>query len=162
MEQLERGSLRTDDSAIEHIPLQLIIILVVLAISLPIVVMGWMSFDRAQVESRVQSELTTLSTRIGSICNNGNGNANKLPLDLRGGTFTKLEYVEVGGAILGDSDRLITWKMEGGSVRHIIIENGARASVGGNESLHLGSGSYTVHYECKVFQGEEYADLSIL
>ena len=87
--------LREDAAGIEGLPLQLLIVVVILGITVPVVYAGLDAYDHGQVRIRVEGEVLRL-TRAAQQYAVAGGGAETLEVDLRGGTFASLMYVWIG------------------------------------------------------------------
>jgi hypothetical protein len=150
---------RKDQRGVEGIPLKLIIIIVILAVTIPITFKGLESYDRTQTERNLRSELEFLSTNIKQVYLNGMGNAVDVEVDFADGMMTKIERVQIGDSLDGIYSS-IRYKLNYKSTEFIVIKN-PNIPVGKySESefgpLILGSGKHTIHLECK--QGIDFDD----
>jgi hypothetical protein len=144
---------------VEGIPLKLIIIVVILAITIPITFKGLESYDRTQTERNLRSELEFLSTTIKQVYLNGMGNAVDVEVDLADGMMTKIENVQIGDTLDGIYSS-IRYKLNYKSTEFMVIKNPnipvGRYSESEFGPLILGSGKHTIHLECK--QGIDFDD----
>lgn len=154
-----QSKFKKDQRGVEGIPLKLIIIIVILAITIPITWKGLESYDRAQTERNLRSELEFLSTNIKQVYLNGMGNAVDVKVDFANGMMTKVERVQIGDSLDGIYSS-IRYKLNYKGTEFMVIKD-PNIPVGNySESefgpLVLGSGRHTIHLECK--QGKDFDD----
>ncbi|UCG68134.1 MAG: hypothetical protein JSV09_09925 [Thermoplasmata archaeon] len=148
-----------DEEGVEGIPLKLIIVVVIVAITVPLAWKGLESYDRIQTENNLRAELEFLSTNIKQIYLNGIGNAQDVNVDFVDGMMTKIERIEIGDTIEGISSS-IRYKLNYKDTEFIIIEN-PNVPLGNMDQdeirpLSMGSGRHTIHIECK--EGLDFDD----
>lgn len=154
MTPFKRSSISSqrNEEGVEGIPLKLIIIVLIMAISIPLIWRGFESYDRTQTENNLRSELDFLVTRVKQVYFGGVGNADSVEVNFRNGLFTKIEYIKIG-----DSPNAIwssiRYKLNYKGVETIVIENPniplAYNDNGDFKSLELGSDRYRIHLECR-------------
>ncbi|UCE74592.1 MAG: hypothetical protein JSV56_02520 [Methanomassiliicoccales archaeon] len=141
-----------NEEGVEGIPLKLIIVLVILAITIPITWKGVESYDRSQTESNLRSELDYLSAHIKQVYLNGIGNALDVEVDFRNGMMTRIEKVEIGDSTEGIWSS-IRYKLSHKGTEFIIIKNPnipiGNVSKGEIGPLITNAGKHTIHLECK-------------
>ncbi len=139
--------LRADPSGIEGLPLQLLIVAIVLGITVPVVYAGLDAYDRGQVRTRVEGELLRLTHAAQQYAVAGGG-AETLALDLRGGTFTTMEYAWIGDRPGGPFANVVRYRISGEGERAIVIER-PTVSMSGPDgtTLVLGAGTVEIHLE---------------
>ena len=154
MSSLSRRKFRRNKDGIESMPLQLLIIMAILALTIPIIMNYWMTADSGQVENNTLNQLNYLGTTAKQLFDNGVGNRDIIKLDFKDGTFTKIEYINIGGDVNKIESSLIKWKIKGEQERTYIIPGGAR--IGNHNEFsdtfntyHIGSGTYNAYLECK-------------
>lgn len=152
-----------DDAGLEGLPFKLIIISLILALSIPIIVANWMSFDKQQTVTQLDSELDYLEAQIRQIYDGGLGlgNSKVLEMNIRDGTFTKIEYVEIGDSdltsIKGNS---IRWKLKGEGEQAHMISDGIPARSEDGSSFKFAHGLNTLYLEIKKENGVVFAEIS--
>lgn len=148
-----------DEKGVEGIPLKLIIVLVIVAITVPIAWKGLEGYDRVQTENNLRTELEFLSTNIKQIYLNGIGNAQDVKVDFTDGMMTKIERIEIGDTIEGISSS-IRYKLNYKRTEFMVIENPniplGNMTQGQIGPLSIGSGRHTIHLECK--EGLDFDD----
>lgn len=148
-----------DERGVEGIPLKLIIVIVILAITIPAIWKGLESYDRSQTENNLRSEIEFLSTHIKQIYLNGIGNAQDVEVDFKDGMMTKIEWIKLGDSIEGIWSS-IRYKLNHKSDDLFLIKNPnipvGNVSQGEIGPLKLGAGRQTIHLECK--EGFDFDD----
>ena len=148
-----------DERGVEGIPLKLIIVMVILAITIPVTWKGLESYDRSQTENNLRSEIEFLSTHIKQIYLNGIGNAQDVEVDFKDGMMTKIEWVKLGDSIEGIWSA-IRYKLSHKSDDLFLIKNPnipvGNVSQGEIGPLSLGAGRQTIHLECR--EGFDFDD----
>lgn len=141
-----------DEEGVEGIPLKLIIVVVILAITIPMIWKGLESYDRSQTENNLRSEIDFLSMHIKQVYLNGLGNAQDVEVDFNDGMMTKIERVEIGDSVQGLWSS-IRYKLSHKSLEYLLIKNPnipmGNVSNGEVGPLSCGPGRYTIHLECK-------------
>jgi hypothetical protein len=149
---LQRRFHRRSDG-VESIPLQLVILVIIIAFTIPIVMNYWMMGDRAQVENNTLSQLNYLGTTVKQINDNGIGNRDLITLDFKDGTFTKIDYIRIGGDIKQTQSALVKWRLSGAQERTYIIPGESRIGyqISSNvyKAFEIGSGKILIYLECK-------------
>lgn len=148
-----------DEGGVEGIPLKLIIVMVILAITIPATWKGLESYDRSQTEANLRSEIEFLSTHIKQVYLNGMGNAQDVEVDFKDGMMTKIQKIEIGDSAQGVWSS-IRYKLNHKSTEFVLIKdpNIPLGNVSNSEigPLSVGSGKHTIHLECK--EGFDFDD----
>jgi hypothetical protein len=156
-----------DKGGVEGIPLKLIIVMVILAITIPTTWSGLESYDRFQTENNLRSELDFLSANIKQVYLSGLGNAQEIEVNFKNGMMSKVENIKIGDTLDGIWSA-IRYKLNHESMRILIIKNPNVPM--GNEiqgrfhGLELGSGKHTIRLECKEgpdFDGDDTKDMFV-
>jgi len=147
-----RISSQWNEEGIEGIPFKLIIIVLIMALSIPLIFGGLGNYNRTQTENDLRNELNFLIIRARQLYFSGTGNADNVKVNFRNNFFTRIEYIEIGDGPEGIWSS-IRYKLNHKGVETIVIENPniplAYNDNGNFKSLELGSGHYTIHLECK-------------
>jgi hypothetical protein len=149
--------------ALEGLPLKLVIISLIIAMSVPIVVSNWMNYDREQTVNLIVSELNHLETSIEQMWNDGlgRGNSRIIEITVRDGTFAKVEYVEIGGDDLGSlAAKSIRWKLKGEDEQLFIVSKGIPMTSEDGDSFPLKHGLNKMYLEVKSSQGTTFVEFS--
>lgn len=156
-----------DEFAVEGIPLNLIIIVLILAIALPIMWVGLVNYDNTQKENEIRSEIEFMITTIKFVYTSGENNSQKINVDFGSSFATKVEGVEIGD----DLDGLwstIRYKLSNGPKVTMVIEDPnipvANRTQNGPEALILGDGSHTLLFTARSgydFDDDGFNDLYV-
>jgi len=140
-------SMRSDGAGIEGLPLQLLIVAIVMGITVPVVYAGLDAYDHGQVQRRIEGELLRL-THAAQQYSIAGGGAETLALDLRGGSFTSLEYVWIGDTPGGPFANVVRYRISGEGERAIVVDR-PTVSMSGPDgtTLVLGAGTIEIHLE---------------
>lgn len=136
----------------EGIPLKLIIVMLIMAITIPAAFKGLESYDRIQTENNLRMEIDFLSSNIKQVYLNGLGNAQDVDVDFKDGIMTSVTEIKIGDAVDGIWST-IRYKLSHKNTEIILIKNPnipiGYVSQGEVAPLSLGEGSHTIHLECK-------------
>jgi hypothetical protein len=136
-------SLRSDRAGVEGIPLQLLIIVIILGISLPVVFATWTTVDAASTDGRIQAEIERLATEVGQAYSYGPGTGLRVNrVDFSSGTFTAVEYVKLGDAPTKSTAALIRFKISGQGERTVILPGEVPLTSVENTTFSVGPGVY--------------------
>jgi hypothetical protein len=148
-----------DKKGVEGIPLKLIIVLLIMAITIPITWRGLETYDRAQTENNLRSELEFLSTNIKQVYLSGVGNAKEVEVDFDNGIMTKIDWIEIGDSVSGLWST-IRYKLGFKGREFIIIKDPnvplGNLSDGDIGPLILGAGKQKIRLECR--EGLDFDD----
>ena len=103
------------------LPLELLIILVVLALSLPLIYTYGNMYVTNQVEKNVRNEVIRLKNEIEEIATMSIGNRRIFSFKLDNHPFSKFKYIELGGSKITYL-KSIRYKIEGGSEKKVILD----------------------------------------
>jgi hypothetical protein len=141
-----------DEAGVEGIPLKLIIVLVIVAITVPFAWKGLESYDRSQTETNLVMEIDFLAANIKQVYLNGMGNARDVDVDFSSGFVTSVERIEIGDSEDGVWSS-IRYKLGGGNSRFVLIKNPnipiARVNEDDVGPLVVGPGRHTLHLETR-------------
>ncbi len=141
-----------DDNAVEGIPLNLIIILLILAIALPIIWAGLSTYDRTQKENDMRNEIEFIIITIKFVYTNGESNSQQIDVNFDSSFATKVERVEIGGPTKSLWST-IRYKLSGSSKQTIIIENPnipvANKTDSGLDALEVGEGRHSLLFTAR-------------
>jgi hypothetical protein len=157
------GNGRWNRRGLEGLPLKLVIVSLILAMSVPIVVSNWMNYDREQTVNLVVSELNYLETSVEQMWNGGLGigNSRVIEITVRDGTFAKVERVEIGGEDLGTIEaKSIRWKLKGEDEQIYIVSKGIPMTSEDDSALLLKHGLNKIYLEVKSSQGTAFVEFS--
>jgi hypothetical protein len=103
------------------LPLELLIILVVLVLSLPLIYTYGNMYVTNQVETNVRNEVIRLKNEIEEVSKMSIGNRRIFSFKLDDHPFSKFEYIELGGSKITHL-KSIRYKIEGDSEKKIILD----------------------------------------
>jgi len=139
--------MRSDGAGIEGLPLQLLIVAIVMGITVPVVYAGLDAYDHGQVQRRIEGELLRL-THAAQQYSIAGGGAETLALDLRGGSFTSLEYVWIGDRPGGPFTNVVRYRISGEGEQAIVVDRPTVSMSGpSGTTLVLGAGTIEIHLE---------------
>jgi hypothetical protein len=145
-------SILHDEAGVEGIPLKLIIVLVIVAITVPVAWKGLESYDRSQTESNLVLEIDFLAANIKQVYLNGVGNARNVEVDFSDGMMTSVERIEIGDSEQGVWSS-IRYKLEHKGSQFVLIKNPNIPVTHVNHEdigpLVVGPGRHTIHLETK-------------
>ena len=141
-------TLRGDDAAILGMPFRMLVGLVTLAIITPAVFGGWSTADYIQTEREVQVEISRVLTAAQRHLQAGSG-GEVIEVSLKGGTFTRVDYVIFGDEHDQSYSRAVRYKLSGGQETALTARNPSvpLGSPDGGE-LRLVEGAYRLSVEC--------------
>lgn len=148
-----RKEMRSDIRGLEGLPLQMLIIMLVLAIGIPAVYSSMTHYEERSTIQRVESQVDFIEEKAKTLYTYGEGNADVIRVDLEGGLFRDVEYLEVGNRSFKN---LIRWEVEGGHTGTHIMENDIPLVSEDEEPLRLGSGRHRLKME--TVYGEPYEE----
>ncbi len=158
--RLKRG-LPSDPRALEGLPLQLLIIMVVLAIGLPVVYTSLTYYDTQNVIQRVENQVEYIEEKAKMMRAYGPGNSDVITVDLEPGIFSGVRYLELGNRTFVN---LIRWEVDGGHTGLHTVESIPLVSEAG-EAMILGSGTHRLRMETRsgdpFEEGEEILYIEI-
>ena len=151
--------LRSDNSAVEGLPIKLIITAIVLAITVPIIFASLRSYDRASVEQQLASEIDRFIGLVQLTYTAGPGNSALIEFDVPSGTFTRVERISFGDAPGGAMISVIEYEIRGASPVPVVVESpNVPMMCSGNITFEIASGSYDIVAECLVSQQDLNGD----
>lgn len=132
--------------AIEGLPLQMIVILVVVSVVVSGLFLYWTSSDARHTESNLRAALESLATKVADVADPSYFGPADLTLVLREGAFTKLRSIVLGGVFGSPSpdDFLFRYTLSSGSSGTVTVEHRVWSS---GEPANLSPGTYVIHLE---------------
>lgn len=141
-----------DEAGVEGIPLKLIIVMVIVAITVPVAWKGLESYDRSQTETNLVMEIDFLVAHIKQVYLSGMGNARDVDVDFSGGLVTSVERIEIGDSEDGVWSS-IRYKLGHENSRFVLIKNPnipiARVNEDDVGPLVVGPGRHTLRLETR-------------
>jgi hypothetical protein len=141
-----------EDYAIEGIPLNLIIIVLALAITLPIIWLGLVNYDKIQKENDIRNEIEFMINTIKFVYTNGENNSQKIDVNFQSSFATRVEEVEIGDEP-GGLWSTIRYKLSNGPKNTMVIEDPnipvANITLDGPDTLNLGEGRHMLLFTAR-------------
>lgn len=134
--------------SIESLPLTLIIISIIIAITIPLVWTGLSNYSKIQTENNIKAEIEHIATTAKQVYAGANGTSLKIDVNFAGGFFSSVEYVKIGDNVSDTRSSTIRYKLSGESEKTYVIQNpNIPLTSTKNQVLELGSGRYTLILE---------------
>jgi len=141
--------LQDDLSAVEGMPLRMMAVMVVLAISIPLVIGSFRAYDTGRAEASVSSEIRNLISAVQNIYASGEGNSMSLGFMTGGGSLARVDSVTFGDVLGGELSSTIRYRLHGRTERIVVVESPNVPITGpGGMPLGVGQGSYRILAEC--------------
>lgn len=157
-----------NEYAVEGIPLKLIIIVLILAITIPLIWTTLVTYDRIQKENDIRNKIEIIITTIKFVYTNGEGNSEKRTIDFSSSFATMVERVEIGDKADGPFLNTIRYKLSDSPMVTVIIDNPnipvAHKTSSGLDALELGEGEHTLQFTARSdydFDSDGYDDLYV-
>ena len=137
-----------DDSGVLGMPFRLLVAVVTVSLIAPAVYSGWSTVDYMQIDSRTRAEISRVLTAAQMYFQAGSG-GEIMDISLRGGSFTRIEYVVFGDYPGEPYSKTVRYKLSGGLESTITIRNPSvpLSSLQGGP-LTLFEGSHKLRIEC--------------
>jgi hypothetical protein len=140
-----------DGEAIEGMPLKLMIIALVMAITVPLIFAALRSFDASRVENELVAEINDFIATVQTIYTSGPGNSAVIDFEATGGSFADVEKVIFGDALGGQMRSVVRYQLRNGMETPIVAESpNVPMSTENNTALEIGAGNYQIKAECNV------------
>lgn len=140
----------TDKRGIEGYPLQLMIVVIILAVSLPIIFSAFDSYKKAQAESATEVEVRRIADAIIQTYNQGLGARTIIEIEFP----DYVEYVKIGSNKTDKTNRcIIKFKIYSMIERYYPINDGRRSVIteaNFGDCLTLTTGTFTLQIEKKI------------
>ncbi|MEM3444469.1 MAG: hypothetical protein QW115_00670 [Thermoplasmata archaeon] len=135
------------------LPLRLLIIMIILGITIPIIIGGFMYFTRIQKENQLDARINELIMQIVVVSKAGENTDIRVDIEFPGET----EYIHIGGALTGDYHKYrIEYKIFS-TIRSYAVADGAKnipmcSDTGG--TLELGGAKYALSLKKLSYDGD--------
>ena len=140
-----------DDNGIEGLPLTLIIVMIVLAITVPLVFGSLRAYDRSRIETSLISEIDDFISLVQLVYTSGPGNSVVVDFNVQTGSFVGIDSVTFGDAAGGDMASVIRYIVDDRPEQLIILKNPNVPMMSlDNESFQIPSGSYRIKADCAM------------
>ncbi len=158
-----RRLFKDDKAAVEGLPLELLVICVVIAITVPAIWGFAGMYVREQTENDLRGELEHLRKTIEEVASSEIGNIRIIEMDLSGHPMARIDYVQIGGPM---SDSLyVRYSIGGreGSVFHLQGYHVSNISDGDPEMMDIsGKRNLMIRRSGKMFMGVEIIEVGLL
>ncbi|MCL4326235.1 MAG: hypothetical protein M1481_05385 [Candidatus Thermoplasmatota archaeon] len=135
--------------AVEDLPLRLIIIVIILAITLPIIFELFKTYDQSSTVNGAKQNASLISTYVQEVYSSGLNSSLDFKINFKSGFFTKITKVVIGDSFTGSDVSVIALYFSDISPYYFVIQNPSvivsTFCSGKWQSLTIGPGSYTIH-----------------
>jgi len=142
-------SIGRDNKAIEGLPLTMIVVMVVLAITIPLIIGSLRAYDRGRVEQELASEIDRFISMVQLVYTSGPGNSAVIEFNAASGSMTHIDSVifgdEPGGSMASIIRYTITGRVE---VMTLLESPNVPMMSSSNTSFEISSGNYKIMAEC--------------
>lgn len=146
---MRRRGLGKDVRGLEEMPLQLMIVAIILAITVPMIFDALGEFSEDQVESNIEEEVRKIITAVKLSYSSGVGTSIPVSVSFSDGVLCSIEYIRLGDALNSTYESIVRFKITDQPRTYIPVEPYVPMTnqQDGGESgpLVLGSGSYRLH-----------------
>lgn len=153
MQTGKRPQFQSNTKALEGLPLQLLITVIIIAIAAPLSWSYFSIYDSEQTEANLLRELDIFMVRAKQVYTAGEGNIDTFRLEIRDGAVTSVEYVEIGNSLaehLFQSSE-VHYRLSGQSGRHLSIRDPfVPLNSTADGVLQLKAGTHTLRLECRL------------
>lgn len=145
---------------LEGLPLKIAIVVIVMAISSPIIYGSLRAYEAAKLESQMGSEASAIAELAKLLYTGGPGNAQQLTVNLRGGVTSRSDYMEIGDVPNGTYASCIRYRVRGLAMKTLLIE-GPNVPMRGSdgEPLRMFEGKHSLMLECKSVSCGQYIEV---
>lgn len=133
---------------------------VVVAISVPMVLSAFETYDRLRTEADLVNEITRFVSISVLYLDAGGGRAD-ITVRLRDGVLRHIDFVEFGGSLDSPLCASIRYGFIGEDTRYLTLEDHGLRMTAGDGPLRLSSGTWEIHLEVRSGGPGTYAFLSI-
>jgi len=156
---MKKKVLAANTHAVEGMPLQLIIVAVVLAITIPLMFGALRTYDKSKVEQELNSEIDNFIGMAKLAYTSGPGNSAIVEFRAAKGTFTSIDYVRFGAEPDNNFSSVIQYKLNNRPEVLIVVEspNVPMMSLD-NSTFEIQPGEYKIMIECRSSQSDLNGD----
>jgi len=133
---------------------------VVVAISIPMVLSAFETYDRLRTEDDLVNEITRFVNISVLYLDAGGGRAD-ITVRLRDGVLRHIDFVEFGGPLDSPLCASIRYRFIGEETRYLTLEDYGLRMTASDGPLRLSSGTWEIHLEVRSGGPGAYALLSI-
>jgi hypothetical protein len=146
-----RGNLSKSAAGIEGLPLTLIITMVVLAITVPMIFGSLRAYDRARVETALESEINRFTSAVQTVYIAGPGNSVAIDFHALDGSMTGVESVRFGDVPNGSFASSVRYILQS-RAECVVPMSQPSVPMGADDgcALQIGSGKYKIQAECII------------
>jgi hypothetical protein len=138
-----------NNKAIEGLPLTMIVVMIVLAITIPLIIGSLRAYDRGRVEQELQSEIDRFISVVQLVYTSGPGNSVVIEFNAASGSMTSVDSVKFGDDPGGSMASIIRHTIQGQAEIMTLLESpNVPMMSSGNTSFQISSGSYRIMAEC--------------
>jgi len=143
------NTLRGDRRAVEGLPLTMIIVMVVLAITIPLIFGSLRAYDRGRMEAELVSEMNGFASMAQLIYTSGPGNSALIEFMAEPGSIAGINYVIFGDVPGGGLASTIRYKIQGIDEQMMLISSPLVPMMSNQSAgLQISSGAYKILAEC--------------
>lgn len=148
-----------DCHAVEGLPLNMIIVMTVLAITVPLIFGSLQAYDRGRIEASLASEIDNFIAMAQLIYVSGPGNSALIEFSAAGGSFSGIDSVTFGDAAGGNMASVIRYVVHN-SPEQLILLSSPNVPMMSEElgAFEIQSGSYIILAECVSWSADLNGD----
>jgi hypothetical protein len=133
----------------------------VIAISLPLVLSAFETYDRVRTEDDLVNEIARF-VNISTLYLDAGGGQTTITMRLRDGVIRHIDFVEFGGPLDSALCASIRYKFTDGSLRYLTLEDYGLRLTASDGALRLSGGTWGVHLEVRNDESGAYMHLSVV
>lgn len=142
-------SIGRNNNAIEGLPLTMIVVMVVLAITIPLIIGSLRAYDRGRVEQEIASEIGRFISMVQLVYTSGPGNSVVIDFNAPSGSMTHIDCVKFGDEPGGNMSSVIRYMIHGRAEVMVLLESPNVPMISqNNTAFHISSGGYRIMAEC--------------
>jgi hypothetical protein len=159
---MRKGRIR-NQSALEEMPLRLMIIVIVLAITIPMIVDALGEFSEDQVEMNVKAEVSKIITAVKLSYSSGVGTSIPVSVSFQNGVMCSINYIRIGDALNKTYESIVRFKITDQPRTFIPVDpyipmtNRQEGKASG--PLVLEAGSYKLHVVHEFYGGKDVVNI---
>jgi len=146
---MRRPGLGKDKRGLEEMPLRLMIIAIIMAITVPMIFDALGEFSEDQVESNIQEEVAKIITAIKLSYSSGVGTSIPVSVSFSDGVLCSIEYIRLGDTLNETYESIVRFKITDSPRTYVPVEPYVpitnQQDGGDSGPLVLSAGSYRLH-----------------
>lgn len=147
--RFRRSIIAPDCQAVEGLPLTMIIVMVILAITIPLIFGSLRTYDRERTEAALISEIDSFITAVQLIYVSGPGNGAVIEFEAKDGSFSGIDTVTFGDSAGGSMASVVRYILSDGPERMVLLSSPNVPMMSEEHtSFEIMSGSYDLLAEC--------------